>query len=345
MALDPAVAAVRNAVRAELTDAGIGPGDPVVVACSGGADSLALLAATVFVGRTAREAIGCRVLGAVVDHGLQDGSAEHTERVVGQMAAVGADETVSARVRVEATGQGVEAAAREARYAVLSRIADRFGARAVLFGHTLDDQAETVLLGLARGSGGRSIAGMRRAYERDGIQIRRPLLDVARAETEAACRAEGLAFWVDPHNSDPRFTRARLRERVLPVLADELNPRVRHNLARTADLLRADLEALDDLADEAYERAVGTVTEGALSVDLAALETSPRAVRTRVLRRAAVAAGALPAELFAVHVDALERLCASPRGSQVQLPGHITAHRTPTGVGFRPTGGFPGVAG
>ncbi|MDT9594697.1 tRNA lysidine(34) synthetase TilS [Nocardioides zeae] len=333
MSLDPALAAVRAGVRRDLATAGAPA--TVVVACSGGADSLALLAATVFVCSRSRDALGSRVVGAVVDHGLQDGSGEHTARVVEQMAALGADETLSARVRVEGGGQGVEAAAREARYAVLGQVAESYAAGAVLLGHTLDDQAETVLLGLARGSGGRSVAGMRRAF---GV-FRRPLLDVTREETEAACRAEGVAWWEDPHNSDPRFTRSRLRERVLPVLAEELNPRVRHNLARTADLLRADAEALDELADQAYARAARGAGQDTV-VDLAALDGSPAAVRTRVLRLAALAAGAVDAELFAVHVDALARLAVAPGGSQVQLPGHVTARRTPGAatVTFGPTG-------
>src|SRR4051794_34055747 len=150
---DPAVAAVRLAVRGCLTDA---PGEPVVVACSGGADSLALLAATVFESRRG----GRPVVGATVDHGLQEGSAGHADRVVQQMAALGASETLTARVLVEPAGQGIEAAAREARYAVLEEVGRRVGSSVVLLGHTMDDQAETVLLGLTRGSGGRSVAGM-----------------------------------------------------------------------------------------------------------------------------------------------------------------------------------------
>lgn len=332
MTLDPAVAAVRTAVRRELE---VGPRpSALVVACSGGADSLALLAATVFVARTARDALGVPVVGAVVDHGLQDGSAAVADRVVAQMTALGVDETVTARVGVEAAGQGVEAAAREARYAVLAQVAASFDAT-VLLGHTLDDQAETVLLGLARGSGGRSIAGMRRRYD----AFRRPLLDVTRDETEAACRAEGIEWWTDPHNADPRFTRSRLRHRVLPVLAEELNPRVRHNLARTADLLRADLEALEELADAAYDRAVTTTAtpDGRPAVLLGALDGTPQALRTRVLRRAALAAGAVPAELFAVHVAALDRLADAPGGAQVQLPGRVSAVRERDRIAFRPT--------
>ena len=176
-----------------------------MVACSGGADSLALLAATVF---EATEP-SWQVIGATVDHGLQAGSAEHADRVAEQMRSLGVAESVTARVKVEAPGLGPEAAAREARYAVLAEIAERFSARVVLLGHTLDDQAETVLLGLTRGSGGRALSGMRRAFE----VYRRPLLDVTRADTETACLAEGIEFWTDPHNADQEFTRVRVRTR------------------------------------------------------------------------------------------------------------------------------------
>ncbi len=318
MPLNPAVAAVRRAVREAIAD--VEPGEVVVVACSGGADSLALLAATV--AETRREAV--RVVGAVVDHGLQEGSAEHTETVVAQMVRLGADETLSARVSVAAEGHGPEAAAREARYAVLGQVARTTGARAVLLGHTLDDQAETVLLGLARGSGGRSLAGMRPAFE----VFRRPLLDVRRAETEAACAAEGIDVWHDPHNVDPRFTRSRVRTEVLPVLERELGPGVAETLARTAGQLRPDMEALDDLAESAHRTA--RVDDG---LDLAVLAAQPPAIRSRVLRLAALAAGAPGSELFHVHVRALERLADGTLRGEVQLPGHVSA--TTTGVALR----------
>src|SRR6476659_2429802 len=199
MTLHPAVAAVRRGVRRTLAD--VDPGVTVVVACSGGADSMALLAATVFEARKA----GWRVVGATIDHGLQDASAELATRVVGQMAVLGADETFSARVHVEGAGMGPEAAAREARYAVLEEIAERLEAPVVLLGHTRDAQAETVLMGLTRGSGGRSMA---------------------------ACRAEEIDFWSDPHNDDPAYTRSRIRTRVLPLLEQELGPGVAQTLAR-----------------------------------------------------------------------------------------------------------------
>ncbi|WP_185994495.1 tRNA lysidine(34) synthetase TilS [Nocardioides campestrisoli] len=333
---DPAVAACRVAVRRALADLRAQQPGTLVVACSGGADSLALLAACVFEARARDADPGWRVVGATVDHGLQEGSAEQAQRVLAQMEALGVDETFSARVRVNAAGQGPEAAAREARYAVLGEIAARTQAAAVLLGHTLDDQAETVLLGLGRGSGGRSIAGMRRELVRDGTRYLRPLLDVRRGATEAACRAQGLDFWVDPHNSDPRFLRARVRHDVLPVLERELGPGVTETLARTADSLRADMEALDELTDAAL------AAPGALEV--ASLAALPVALRRRVLRAAAVRAGALDGELFAAHVLALDELVTRWRGQRwVDLPGHLRALRREGRIEFEHAVG-PGSA-
>ncbi|WP_370288538.1 tRNA lysidine(34) synthetase TilS [Nocardioides sp.] len=316
MGLHPAIAAVRRGVRGVL--APLAPGQAVLVACSGGPDSLALLAATVV---EAREP-GLRVIGVTVDHGLQEGSADQAARVVAQMAALGADETASARVAVDPAGLGPEAAARRARYAVLEQMREHFGAALVLLGHTRDDQAETVLLGLARGSGGRSIAGMRRGYD----HYARPLLDVARDDTIAACLADGLDFWDDPHNHDPGYARVRVRTRVLPVLEAELGPGVAAALARTADQVRDDVEALDDLADAALrELTASAAAAGTVGLAVDDLRALPRAVATRVLRAAAVAAGAVDAELFAVHVTALHRLTTGEVRGEVQLPGHLSA--------------------
>ncbi len=310
MSLDPSLAAVRLAVRRGLAD--LADGTPVLVACSGGADSLALLAATVFELRGGP----ARVVGVTVDHGLQPGSAERASDLVGRMAQLGVDETVAVRVHVEGGGRGPEAAAREARYSVLEEVAERFGSQVVLLGHTLDDQAETVLLGLTRGSGGRSIAGMRAAYD----CFRRPLLDVTRAQTEAACTTEGIGWWTDPHNSDPAFTRSRLRHEVMPVLERELGPGVARALARTATQLQRDVAELDAQAQAAYD--------ALRDLPVTALAQLPDAIRHRVLRLAALDAGAIPSDLTHGHLLGVDALVTDWRGQQgVDLPGHLRAVR------------------
>lgn len=323
---DPAVAACRLAVRRALPASGT-----VLVACSGGADSLALLSATVFEARRP----SLRVVGVIVDHGLQDGSAAHTSAVVEQMAQLGVDETASIRVTVDPGPRGIEAGAREARYAALAQLAEHFGASAVLLGHTLDDQAETVLLGLTRGSGARSIAGMRRAFERSGIAFLRPLLDVTRDQTEAACTAAGVPWWSDPHNADPRFVRSRIRHTVLPTLERELGPGIAAALARTAAAVREDVDALDGLAEDALET---LRREGGW--DAAGVDGLDAGVRSRVLRLAALEAGASASEMTREHVLALASLVASggiAPDRQIRLPGHVTAHRDGEVLRFGPT--------
>ena len=234
-----AVAEVRSAVRACLSD--LAAGDLVLVACSGGADSLALAAAAAF----AAPRLGLRAGGVTVDHGLQPGSAERAGETTALLSTLGLDPVHNTTVTVPSgTAKGPEAAARQARYAALDAAAGEYGAVAVLLGHTLDDQAETVLLGLARGSGARSLAGM---PGRRG-PYRRPLLAVRRATTAAACAELGLQTWQDPHNQDFRFARARVRHQALPALEAALGPGVAEALARTAAQLRADAECLDDLA-------------------------------------------------------------------------------------------------
>ena len=293
----------------------IEPGGVVVVACSGGPDSTALVSAAIFEGH--KRAL--RVVGVTVDHGLQPGSAAQASAVVTQLARMGADETLTATVSVAALGLGPEAAARQARYEVLEEIAERLGAAVVLLGHTLDDQAETVLLGLARGSGGRSLAGMRREFD----VFARPLLDVRRDDTVTACQVEGLSVWEDPHNSDPAFTRVRVRRRVLPVLEDELGPGVATTLARTADQLRDDSELLDELADEVLARVTGP--DGLI---IALLAPQHPSLRRRVIRAAAVLAGAPASELFHEHVLAVDALVTDWRGQKwIDLPGHLRAVR------------------
>ena len=273
--LDPAVAEVRLAVRRAL--GGLEPGATVLVALSGGADSLALAAAAAF----EAPKLGLRAAAVTVDHGLQDGSADAAAAAAARAQALGLDARV---VRVDVTGAGgPEAAAREARYAALRDAARAAGAAAILLGHTLDDQAETVLLGLARGAGATSLQGMAATSDLDGVRLLRPLLDVRRATTRAACAAEGLEAWDDPQNADPRFARVRVREKVLPVLEAELGPGIAEALARTAAQLREDADAFDEMIDETIEDIVEHAEAG-ISVSVAALAANPAALRNRIIR-------------------------------------------------------------
>jgi tRNA(Ile)-lysidine synthase len=304
-----AVAALRSAVRPGLRSST----RPVLVACSGGADSVALAAALAFEARSA----GVRVGGVTVDHGLQEGSAARAQGTAALLGDLGLDPVVVRAVRVGDTG-GPEAAARVARYAALGDVAREHGARIAL-GHTLDDQAETVLLGLGRGSGPRSLAGMvDRRQDGDGVEWWRPLLAVRRATARQACADQGLPVWDDPWNTDPAYTRARLRAEVLPLLEEVLGGGVAPALARTADLLREDVDALDGLAAAELARLAGEAGDGGLPVR--PLEPLPAALRRRVLR-GWLHGGGVP-DLQAVHLRAVEALVTGWRGQgRADLPG------------------------
>ena len=309
-AVDPVKAAriVRRAVEECLADI---PDDRLVlVGVSGGADSLALAQAVASAGRPCAAAI--------IDHGLQADSADVATRAAGECARLGLDPVVVERVDASAKGSGPEAAAREARRSALERIADRLGAAAILLAHTRDDQAETVLLRLARGSGARSLAAMSAVTGR----WRRPLLDVPRDVVRAS--ASGLAVWEDPHNLDPAYARTRVRHEALPALVETLGPDVVSGLARSARLLGDDADALDALAREAATAVVAS--DG--SLDVVGLASLPRALRTRILRSAAITAGCPAGALTSAHVDRLEALVSDWRGQgAVDLPGGLAGER------------------
>jgi tRNA(Ile)-lysidine synthase len=282
-------------------------GSRITVACSGGADSLAL--AVVTLGEAERQ--GHPTAAVTVDHGLQHGSAERATKVAETLRSVGYSDVRVLTVQVGKAG-GVESAARQARYNALFPQA---GGGAILLGHTLDDQAETVLLGLSRGSGPRSIAGMAEFTPPYG----RPLLGIRRSETEAVCAEAGLTPWDDPHNADPAFTRVRIRHEVLPLLDEVVGGGVAAALARTATQLQEDGEVLDGLATEL----LGSALDGAsLLIDV--LAHRPVALRRRVLRAWLLTAGVTG--LTADHLVRLDRLVTNPGGTAaVRLPGHLDA--------------------
>jgi tRNA(Ile)-lysidine synthase len=316
--LAPSVAAIRSAVRAVLERAP----EPVLVACSGGADSLALAAAVAFVAPRLGVPAGL----VTVDHRLQAGSDRRAADVAGWARTAGLAPVEVATVEVGARPGGPEAAARAARYAALTGAARRHGA-CVLLGHTRDDQAETVLLALARGAGPRGLAGMPARREVAGVALLRPLLGVGRGDTRKACAALGLSPWADPHNTDERYARARVRADALPALVAALGPAVVDNLARTASLLAADTAALDALAVAALaaaRRADGVA--GGLRVSV--LSGLPAAVRTRVLHAWARELGASGAALSHRHVAALDALVTGWHGQgATRLPGGIGVAR------------------
>ena len=267
--LTPAIADIRRAVRELLPTEGL-----VLVALSGGADSLALAAATAFEAGRA----GIRAGAVIVDHNLQPGSADVAARAAETARQLGLEPVLVVGVTVGDDGSGPEAAARMSRYAAFDAALERTGASGVLLGHTLDDQAETVLLGLARGSGPTSLRGM---AARTG-PILRPLLGIRRAATRQFCVDAGLEPWSDPQNFDPRYARVRVRETVLPVLENELGPGVGLALARTAEALREDSDALDELARTGLRAHWG---DGRIRA--AVLAAQPAAIRQRVIRFAA----------------------------------------------------------
>ncbi len=334
--LTPPIADIRRAVREVLTgldgvgldgegpdgerpdgDSGDGaPGDPrgglILVGLSGGADSLALAAATAFEAPRA----GIRAGAVIIDHGLQADSATTAARAAAQARALGLDPVVVARVEVDPSAGGPESAARTARYAAFERSLDDTGASHVLLAHTLDDQAETVLLGLARGSGPASLRGM---SVETGPYLR-PLLGIRRATTRQFCLDSGLDAWQDPHNDDPAFARVRVRNTVLPVLESELGPGIAEALARTAEQLREDADALDGLALEWALELTSQTEDGGVALDVRGLAADPPALRQRIIRL--VVLSEFGVSLERVHTLAVAELITDWHGQKaLTLPG------------------------
>ncbi len=304
--LTPAIADVRRAVRESWERNNVAAGDQIMVACSGGADSLALAAAAIFEGQRA----GVRVGAVIVEHGLQEITKAVAAETAELLGSLGAEPVLIKSVKVGKDG-GPEAAARTARYRALEQIDARF----LMLAHTMNDQAETVLLGLARGSGNRSLNGM---TEVSGKYLR-PLLGISRATTEAFCNDSGLKYWVDPHNSDKKYSRVRVREDVLPLIERELGPGVVEALGRTAEQLQEDEAVLSSLAKDYFADSV-KLRATSIEISVEDFKAMPLAIRHRVL---AMALANLQAPEFArVHILAVDELVDAWHGQKpLTLPG------------------------
>jgi len=319
--LTPAIADVRRAVRGSLAE--VPDGGLVLVGLSGGADSLALAAATAFEAPRA----GIRAGAVIVDHQLQPGSADVAARAAEHASVLGLAPVVIHAVVVHrgdhgAAGSGPEADARDARYAAFDQALADTSAVGILLAHTLDDQAETVLLGLARGSGPTSLRGMSPVT---GPYLR-PLLGIRRSTTRQACTDAGLEYWDDPQNLDPAYARVRVRTVVLPTLEAELGPGIAEALARTAEQLREDNDALDDMILETIED-ICEPAEAGIAVSVGALTANPHALRHRIIRF--VVQSEFGIALERVHVEAVARLVTDWHGQKpLDLPGVRVARQS-----------------
>lgn len=302
---------LRNAVRPFLEN--LTAGDSAIVAVSGGADSLALAYALI------KEApqLAITLIAVTVDHQLQTGSGDQAKKVQEQLKAMGYQEVIIEKVSV-VEKSGIEADARTARYAALDAIAHAYGASQIFLGHTRDDQAETVLLGLARGSGTRSLSGMATVNGK----YARPFLQLTRLQTVAACAEAEITPWNDPHNANEKFSRVRVRNKVMPVMEEEIGPGIAAALARSAAILRDDADALDEMAQAVISRV------DLSDLDCAALAELPRAIRSRILRAAIYAAGAPSGSVSADHLSGVEALVTSWSGQgEASLPGGVKVAR------------------
>ncbi|WP_251381582.1 MULTISPECIES: tRNA lysidine(34) synthetase TilS [unclassified Leucobacter] len=331
-------AAIRPVLRAHANGT-------FIVALSGGADSLALLVACAEeVASAAFRGSGVRIRAAVIDHGLQADSAEIAERAAAHARSYGVPVDVR-RIDVStAPGSGgTEAAARSARYDALVAIATERAATVVLTAHTRDDQAEQVLLALARGSGTRSLAGIPAERElAPGVQIMRPLLTesagITRADTVASCADHELDPWQDPHNNDTVFARVRARRVALPMLETEFGPGVAAAFARTADIAREDADALDALASEALVAiaAARGADDSGDELPIAAVADLLPAVRNRVIR--GFAAALCGAQLTREHTQQVVSLVTDWRGQSGVNAAGVSVQRVAGNLVFLPHG-------
>jgi len=304
------------------------PGETVLVACSGGPDSVCLLHAL----HRLRRLLRIRLAVFHFDHRLRKGSAADAGYVAGQAERLGLPFILHEAADAPRSGQSVEAWARLARYAALTAAATEIEARRAALGHTLDDQAETVLLGLVRGGGLEAIAGMPPVTSLPplGFPAVRPLIDTRRGEVEAFCRSLRLRPREDPTNRDTRFLRNRIRHQVLPLLEKRLDRDLRATLARTAENVRGDVDFLEGLASDTAAELV-EVRDEELRIGAAGLAALPPPIAARLVRQAVRLAGAVwgewGADVGAAHIGDVVELARGRPGRRADLPGDLVAER------------------
>ncbi len=304
-----ATLSIRQAVRPWIAAADA----RILIGVSGGADSLALAAASALEAKSS----SLELIAIVIDHQLQVGSGEVARKTSQELKRIGIERVEINPVEVLVT-DGMESSARRARYRAFDSAILKYQPDYFFLGHTKNDQAETVLLGLARGSGTRSLSGI---AEENGPYIR-PMLGLDRQITRLACAENGITPWDDPHNSDLSYARVRVRQEVLPALERNLGPGIIDALARSAKILREDADALDQIA-EGY--LVGLIPS---DLDVAGLAALPKAIRIRVLRLAIFAAGAPEGSLSAEHLAPVEALITEWHGQgEISLPGGVKVAR------------------
>ncbi|MCH7734090.1 MAG: tRNA lysidine(34) synthetase TilS [Chloroflexi bacterium] len=321
---------------AGLRTAGVGPGGPLIAAVSGGPDSMALLTGLLSL-NSARPEAAPVVVAAHFNHRLRGPESEGDARYVSDFCSDHGIELVMGTGDVNEyrseRGLSMEVAARQLRYDFLAHAAIERNAQGVATGHTLDDQAETVLLHATRGSGLRGIAGMRWRTELarssgTPLTVVRPLLGMRRTDTEAYCAESGIRPRRDSSNADVSMARNRIRHRVLPEL-EQINPDASGALARLAEIVTVDLEWLEQEAQEAWDRIATRAPDGSISFDRAGLAAADRAISSRLLMRAHQAVsnpGSTSGdELAAVHVDSTLALLAGRTGAEMSLPGGVRA--------------------
>jgi tRNA(Ile)-lysidine synthase len=300
----------RLALRQALKS--LNPGDRVLVAVSGGADSLLLAHCLNLEG----ESTALHISAVIVDHQLQERSGDIALQTKKKLLEMGIPEVHVIEVEI-VKKDGLEADARTARYEALTECAAKERATAICLGQNQDDLAESVLLGLTQGSGTKSLAGM---TKQAGLYFR-PFLSLSREEIVEACAEAHIEYWNDPHNEDERFTRVKIRKQILPLMESQLGPGIKEALARSARIFREDSDALDTLTEEIF----ATIADpGSIEVEL--LERLPVALRKRVIRRALARLGAT--RISAEHLDWVEALIGQWHGQgAVALPAGVTARR------------------